>query len=812
MDSDETEPSHARSSETSLEDPEWSRYWNVPRLVPRSGGMHEPTHIPLHHPWSTGNSEGDMLDTPGRPWIFPSSPVSRSTPAPGSAIGARFERSVLVGDLEECDYTGPFETKGHLKRHATPHHIRTGVYACPVAGCQWSFYKKDNLQDHVRRVHPTSKDTQHPTDKGGRAKSLAPDQSGRYFRSNWDLPHALADIPENDRLTFLLESITLTATKKGVKVLTCKDFVREKYGEAGIELVTKVVKALEHDDSTKTAEHFWIRASKDRVSGRFYPVARCLWELLRWLCLTFRRPKKGTISLSTCKSGRVEVGLQQLYPAMPDNKCCWFSLFDSAVIAAEAQTSIDQEMLLETEFHLMLQLAAVEYPVLVDKGLILMGYSTALVPVRLFDDETVLWHLETASHDSQLKVTELTSIKGSWLKTPKLEDLQSKKALVGWCPEAITLLGTGQLNTPQWSNARTKKTTWSLKGGNLQFIATSTAPLQLGGQAGFTFDRAINTLRFNATSNYLKCLNSSAKDQIVLYDVTECRAWLVPLICVFHEMLLAYWRRIPSQYRHPDIPLASPMSNGAAATLAALRDSGSLTVEGAMEDRLTIRDLILGFSTNLSRATVQRPGRTEIYGYEFMDITMDARKGELKRKQISKEGLLWISLLEHVNCLFCCGIGDVIRGSKADIKDSPCNRLPKGHDWLAASMHSIEELNSRHGGNCAAGARRLSSQHYWFMTGSPFQKCDHIQGSQVSCWSSNPLLQNITTRPISLQQEYKHPEHCGDGAVVFGRHKRTTMFRIRLPFPEQDSSSLTLPKSTNRKPELAFTISSNDLI
>lgn len=248
-----------------------------------------------------------------------------------------------------------------------------------------------------------------------------------------------------------------------------------------------------------------------------------------------------------------------------------------------------------------------EYPVLVDEGLVLVGYSTALVPVKLIDDKTILWHLEVAKHESQIKIEELSAIKGSWLKFKTLDALRSKKALVGWCGEAITLLGTGQLDTVQWSNAKIKQTTWSLSGANLQFVATSTAPMQLGGQAGLTFDITINTLRFSAARNYLKCLNRSSSEQIIIYDAGESKAWLVPLICVFHEMLLTYWRSTPERFRQPNIPFSKPASDGAEATYAALRNCGGYIVEESQEDRLSIRELILGYPTNISRITLQRP-------------------------------------------------------------------------------------------------------------------------------------------------------------------------------------------------------------
>jgi hypothetical protein len=43
-------------------------------------------------------------------------------------------------------------------------------------------------------------------------------------------------------------------------------------------------------------------------------------------------------------------------------------------------------------------MAGVEYLVIVGYSLVLIGYLTALIPVRVIDYKIVLWHLEIASH------------------------------------------------------------------------------------------------------------------------------------------------------------------------------------------------------------------------------------------------------------------------------------------------------------------------------------------------------------------------------------------------------------------------------
>ncbi|KAL4911168.1 hypothetical protein BDW74DRAFT_172632 [Aspergillus multicolor] len=594
----------------------------------------------------------------------------------------------------------------------------------------------------------------------------------------WELPRVVADIPHDQRLEYLLASFTLTMSKDGVKAMPCKEYI-ERNCWGGVQLVRDILKALEHDHGIFKSDSREIRTSQTSISVMFKSsrLQRLQWNLVLWLCLTIRQPVKGKICLSIHKMDNRDATLQRLLPAVPNDTCCWFALFETGVIAVELGAEVIKKFILNASFHSLLKLAAVKYPVQVDGGLILMGYSTALVPMKVVNDSTVLWHLETANHDSQLKVADLSVTKGYWLKTLKLKSLKTEKALLGWSRECFTLLGTGQLGPVQWSDAKIKRSTWTWKGANLQFTASSgVGPLQVGGQAGLMFDRTINTLRYSASSNYLKCLASNAKEHIVIYDVGDSRAWLVPLISVYHEMLLAYWRSIPTQYRQSDIPLVRPVWDSGSGVSAVLRDRGGDVIEKSQKDSLTVRDMILGFSANMSRAILQRPGRTEIYGYEFMDIVMDSHKSELKRSRIKKEGLSWISVLDQVTCLFCFGMGGVIRGTKAKEPNAACNSLPKGSDWLATSICCIDELTSRRGGVNTLGARRLTSQNYWLIAGDPFQMCDHKEDSGDSCWdSSDPPLQEIQTGKFVIQPKSGERQCFEEGAIVFGRSRKGTI-------------------------------------
>jgi hypothetical protein len=468
---------------------------------------------------------------------------------------------------------------------------------------------------------------------------------------------------------------------------------------------------------------------------------------------------------------------------------CWKYLFEEAIVITEPGVEYHKPCQgLELDFKAMLQLSAVEYPVLVESGIVLLGYSTALIPVRETEDGTILWHLETATHDYQLKVSELKASQQRWLQTTSLDYLQSKKALLGWCSRADILLGTDRLERQvSWSDAKVKPVTWNWKGANLQALAQSATPLQIGGQVGLSFDRSVNTVKFSPSRNYLKCLKSSAMEQIVVYDVGTKRAWLVQLISVLHHMLLVYADGIEQSSRAEYQPLAITTEDDGTTSLDILGEKGGVLLEESGGDSLTVRELIMGFSINLSKASLQKPRRSEIYGYEFMDIVMDSPRSELKRRKLEKDGLAWSSLLDEVNCLFCSGLGDAIVGKRARDVSAKCNTLPSGYDFLAASMRSIDNLSMKHGGAGNRQSRRLSHSASWQLTGSPFQICQHA--GHESCWDLPGLLQELKAPRHSTEVGDNWSGVNSNSALVFGVAVRMRTFEIPMRFQSFHSSS-----------------------
>ncbi|KAJ5645193.1 hypothetical protein N7507_011204 [Penicillium longicatenatum] len=586
-----------------------------------------------------------------------------------------------------------------------------------------------------------------------------------------------------DLFSWLLDMEVLVRKESTIELAQVDGFLLARYGTLGDNFLRSLTRALQ------CPETCYVDRNMELVVGlrlvELKTVARHettqLHDILGWICLTIRShiPGIDPSTFSHRKGNDLLLNPLVPLPRSSDSSDCWRELFENAIVAHGPGVKQNEECRgLELDCYRMIQLAAVEYPVSVGAGTVLVGYSTALVPVRETEDGTIQWHLEVASHGQQIKPSDLQAVQSEWLQTEDLNYLLSKRALLGWCSQAKLRLGTStyDLNVT-WSGAKSKPFSLELANINLQALAQSAAPAQLGIQAGASWRRVSNTIRFTPSGEYLKCLNDSRSQQIVLYDVSATRAWLVPLISVLHHMLLVYWKRIPEHFRERDVPLADTSSLHQNASYEALVDKGEMVIQNSEGSRqsLIVRNLIIGFSINLARISLQKPkARKSIFGYEFMDIVCEPQTTVLKKTTLEKDGLAWLPMLNEVNCLFCSNLGDVIVAQRTSETSSPCNTLPEGYDLLAALIRSIDDLSETKGGCHEGHARLLSHDSAWRLTGSPFEACQH--DSHESCWNRPKFLQHIAPlRPAVKSCNFSLRDHA-NGAVVFGGQLKARWF------------------------------------
>ncbi|CAI7616777.1 unnamed protein product [Penicillium bialowiezense] len=228
-------------------------------------------------------------------------------------------------------------------------------------------------------------------------------------------------------------------------------------------------------------------------------------------------------------------------------------------------------------------------------------------------------------------------------------------------------------------------------------------------------------------------------------------------------MLLSWSEQVHESFEKASPPLALPGSDFGLASLGALQGQGSLVLDSSGDDETKVRDLIMGFLINLSKAALQAPKGSKMYGYEYMDIVMESPESELKKTKLLREGLGWISLLNETKCLFCAHLGDAIVGKRSPLPLSPCNSLIEGYYLMAASIQSIDTL---------------SKSHFWHLAGAPFQQCEH--DNQGSCWSRleafEEILQEMNDRQASELSNASLAKGSVNGALVFGKQTRSKTF------------------------------------
>ena len=434
----------------------------------------------------------------------------------------------------------------------------------------------------------------------------------------------------------------------------------------------------------------------------------------------------------------------------------------------------------------MVQLSAVELPVLVDGGIILVGYETALVPISS-SRNSVQWHLET-SERGQINPYKLKSTEKGWLKQQDWKNFKTMRCFVGWCSFAHINLGTSILTDKVgWSDSKLQKRTLRWSGISLGCQAATANPMQIGFTVQTNFSFIPNKVNFAPSNSFAKLLRDTSKEVAAAIDCLNGRSWLVPKLSLMLHMAHTWSTRNGID---PDpIPYGKPCHDGSQAE-AVLRDSGELILLGQGQDTLTLRQLMLGLNVNLlqSRHQTEDAASGKVFGFEFMDIVCEPPMGgNMKRVSIKSPGKCWFSVVNKADAVvLCANLGQAITPVDENNQRNPnCNILPPGSGYLAAPLSCLTELILRQGrqdSDLNANENetfKISDDHFWKISGNPFEDCTHSGQQAQTCWGRDNLLQKLTKRGNGKQIRtcvHIYPS----GAVVFGeRPARMKIYSIR---------------------------------
>ncbi|KAF7508565.1 hypothetical protein GJ744_009114 [Endocarpon pusillum] len=475
----------------------------------------------------------------------------------------------------------------------------------------------------------------------------------------------------------------------------------------------------------------------------------------------------------------------QISPLPDSDHNCWQLLFNSCIVADSALLRYrDFGRGLETSFDLMISLAAAEFHLIIEGGLVFIGYQAVLFPTAIQGD-CAQFHLIT-SNDGQINPYTLDL--GKRVLTDDPFQFKAMRCFLGWCEAAQINLGTKQLPaTFKYSGGRNQGESLQLDGYSMLAQVGASAPLSavLGLQTNFKYTS--HRRQFTPLRNYCKLLQNTSRELAIVYDAAQRRCWLVPKLSLLLHMSQAYTFGCVGV---PDgrVPYVEPHAD-AVGVIQILEPLGDTLISGGQSDKFLFRELMLGLNTNLlgTVASTRKSSGKWLYGFEFMDVVTEPGRGTcMKRLDILSLGKNWLDIVNAVDAVVVCSeLGEAITAVEGSARKSPkCNVLPKDLDYLAATLPCLARLAERRGGEVSARSHHINiaENTLWKFSGDPFQECQHNNTSNETCWRRSDLVQRLVSEryfglPVSVHAPNPLPmiPMPVSGAVVFGKPEIITL-------------------------------------
>ena len=454
---------------------------------------------------------------------------------------------------------------------------------------------------------------------------------------------------------------------------------------------------------------------------------------------------------------------------------CWRDLFKKVPIAYGYPTPARPQQFeksIELPFDLMTTLAGIRFPMEWHGGMVLMGYSTILVP-SLIDDDCILWHL-VASVDKYTPIhldhLETNDSNGLYMenfhKVRRVEDLASRRTFLGFSPSIEIHLGTS-------SSAYTRMQPSGAPGEGTSIQVTSvSASIGSEGLGIFGAHISPNILMSKALRANMRSVPLSAYDRLkraqshplLLYDIDTKRGFLVPeLSVIFH--LLHVWGTRHNLFNA--IPFAPAIADGGRAVfeitqlyaeLVLLSSHGQDTnLLGKVMQLLELLDQRreAQFGRHTESSGISLLSQKSILCWDCYDI-IDLKTFPVRRRvgiSSSKFRRGWPSLLRKspdILALVCRGLGEPIRNAIPGYLCISCMTPPSYCNCITATVRCLRAIPPE---TWASSKLQWSNPdgHY------PFQSCE-----------SQPF--GVRRRIQSLEKQYTPAPSLSkqeDGAVLF---------------------------------------------
>ncbi len=614
-----------------------------------------------------------------------------------------------------------------------------------------------------------------------------------FFDVTWDLEYFMAEMDESQSLGSM---ITFTGSVDASWAATSRQYVERIWPETGLTTLNAIEKPIKRDETGYSFDgDFGVEARRGyvKVQGSKRQAVDVAQQLA-WMMSVFRTRKDrdsdrkhySHFEIDVQHTNRISLSPLPLEEAPESNASCWLPLLHGSVISHGFPIpQRDHEVGVEMSLDAIVPLAGIQYPVHIKDVTVLKGWSTLLYPVKAsLDFGSIQWHLVACEDPDDPRILQaLSSVSyvGNW-RDVGLNSIRMSRSFVGYCSSANIHLGT-KLFEPQSSEDKSgalvesSRMFWQKKVTvNMGTSGMGAFGFGAAGEIGFT-RTAVASMA--ARENFDRVLDLSRRTPVMMYDVANCTAWLVPETNVVLHMTRSWFleREDLTENEIEKLPFITASEDGGSAAMEAIANHKSLQLKrNTGTSTWKFMDIVKD-SVRLLKACRETTDRAQssssvswllswvqsprLYGWDMAD--MIEGRDHTSRKEISVHKNpkdKWISSIANhpdVLLLFCKRLNAPIRPVQPEQICREWNPMPSGQNYLVASVQSLKDL-ARH---CNGGdsGRQLTDKCYWSRPSGtkPWAVCDYE--SQIGCKRLQEVVDKDPTRPVKLPR---------GGAVVFG--------------------------------------------
>ncbi|EPE31811.1 hypothetical protein GLAREA_11893 [Glarea lozoyensis ATCC 20868] len=631
---------------------------------------------------------------------------------------------------------------------------------------------------------------------------------------DWNLRKFMATQYGADKCPKIGSIVAVTGSPLYCEATTCREYVSRNWPEVGPSLLSRL-----QDTFDGIVEHSQIHEgtvflqlsenTKVLIKNTSRKSAIAVMQIMAWLGSVMRFNNKEEVQISTCETEFDGVTYHMRFNTsrlVEEEKLCWLGLFRNPLIADGFPIPIRQndEVGLEAPIQILAALCGARSAVYHEGGLVLKGFSTALVPVKQ-EGKSVHWHLLTNENGKRMKYSKI-----QWpLRLPVSDfdhdSMIATRALLSWSESCGSQLGTQSINYGLIGLSKAKEASKSIRLTDFQL------GFQNFGTMGLSFALgAKETPVFPGGQSRLeRVLDEADELSICLYDVTQKRGWLVSGTETLLYMAHAVQVQRPYQIAGQPVALdfATVSCDGAHSCRNAIMKMASRPLrsnkETATEDYY-VKDLISDYYSYLEivekDASEEPPGvamkfnfHETLQGFELMDVARSRHKWRKKAVSVKSSHGGWPAMVrrEQTPVLLGSNLGELLRPITKLRTPVRLDSLPVSKDFLAMTVCRLNMWFGR-----TVGDERLECPGIGVYVASRIlERCNCDKDGVHTC---PHLLRLLSKSNAKLRFLSPFRDLTNRGCIIIGQNKDGLVpSRVRATACNEQSTSSNLSAINN---------------